>query len=245
MRPRHRDADALAARVAQRDRAAVVGQRGAQHAREHRLVARGHEDDVGQAAQVGDVEGAVVRRAVVAHEAGAVHGEDDVELLQADVVDDLVVGALQEGRVDGAHRLGALERQPGGEEHGLLLGDAHVEVVGGLGLLQDAQPGAGVHRRRDPDDARVAPDLSHHGLAEDLRVLRRRRARRGLGRHRGAGDDRARLGGVPAPPCPRGRPPRPGRSPCPSRWRCGRRRAGRRPAPGAGRAAGRARRGRR
>jgi hypothetical protein len=78
---------------------------------EHRLVARRHERDVRQAAQVGDVEDAVVRRAVVADEAGAVHDERDVELLQADVVDDLVEGALQERRVDRGDRLGALERE--------------------------------------------------------------------------------------------------------------------------------------
>ena len=42
----------------------------------------------------------MVRRAVVADEPGPVHAEHDVELLQADVVDDLVVGALQERRVD-------------------------------------------------------------------------------------------------------------------------------------------------
>jgi hypothetical protein len=141
-------------------------------------------------------------------------GEDDVELLQADVVDDLVVGALQEGRVDGAHRLGALQRQAGGEEHRLLLGDAHVEVVSGLGLLQDAQPGAGVHRRRDPDDARVAPHLPDHGLAED-RV------------YCGGAVLDAGLDGTAAPETiepglaacqasmPASRPPRPGRSPCP------------------------------
>jgi hypothetical protein len=104
------DADRLAARVADGHRPAG-DQRGAQHPHEHRLVARGHHHDVRQAAQVGDVEDAVVRRAVVADEAGAVHDERDVELLQADVVDDLVEGALQERRVDRGDRLGALERQ--------------------------------------------------------------------------------------------------------------------------------------
>ena len=64
--------------------------------------------DVRQAAQVGDVERAVVRRAVVADEAGAVHREHDGQLLQADVVDDLVVRALQERRVDRGHRARAL-----------------------------------------------------------------------------------------------------------------------------------------
>ena len=57
---------------------------------------------LGDAAQVGDVEEAVMGGAVVAGEAGAVHAEDDGELLQADVVDDGVEGALQEGGVDGA-----------------------------------------------------------------------------------------------------------------------------------------------
>ena len=85
----------------------------------------------GQRAEVGDVEDAVVGRAVVADEPGAVHREDDVQLLQADVVDDLVEGALQEGRVDRADRLGALEREAGGEQDRVLLGDADVVVLPG------------------------------------------------------------------------------------------------------------------
>ena len=107
-------------------------ERRVQHVAQQRLVARGHQRHVRQAAQVRDVEGAVVRRAVVADEAGAVHREDDGELLQADVVDDLVERALQERRVDRADRLDALERQAGGEQDRLLLGDADVEVVVGL-----------------------------------------------------------------------------------------------------------------
>ena len=129
-----------AARVAQRRRA-VVGDRRAQHVDQHRLVARRHHDDVGQRAEVGDVEGAVVGRAVVADQPGAVHREDDVELLQADVVDDLVVGALQEGRVDRADRLGALERQAGGEQDRVLLGDADVVVLLGDLVGELLQPG--------------------------------------------------------------------------------------------------------
>ena len=75
-----------------------------------------------------------MRRAVVADEPGAVHANTTFELLQADVVDDLVVGALQEGRVDRATGLHALEREPGREQHRVLLGDADVVVlVGQLG----------------------------------------------------------------------------------------------------------------
>ena len=71
-------------------------------------------------------------------------------------MDDLVVRALQEGRVDRGDRLAALERQPGGEQDRLLLGDADVEVAVRHLLLQDVQAGAGVHRRGDPDDPLVA-----------------------------------------------------------------------------------------
>ncbi len=200
---RQRHAGALAARVAQRDRPVVVGERRPQHVHEHRLVARGHQHDVRQAAQVGDVEGAVMGRPVVADQPGAIHREDDVEALQADVVDDLVVGALQERGVDRDHRLDPLEGEPGGEQDRLLLGDADVEVALGHRLLEHAQAGAGVHRGRDADDALIAFAFPHERFAEDLRVLRRRGWRRRCAswpwgpQRRRAVEDRLRLGRVP------------------------------------------------
>ena len=131
-----RHALGIAAGIAEGDRALVVSDGGAHHVAEHRLVARSHDDDVRQRAQVGDVEGAVVGRAVVADQAGAIHREDDVELLQADVMDDLVVGALEEGRVDRADGLRALKRETGREQDRVLLGDADVVVLLGALLLE-------------------------------------------------------------------------------------------------------------
>jgi len=52
----------------------------------------------------------VVGRSVVADEAGPVHRQHDVQLLQAHVVDELVIRALQESRVDRGDRLAALQR---------------------------------------------------------------------------------------------------------------------------------------
>ena len=73
---------------------ALVLDRRVQHVNQLGLVTWGHQRHVGQLAHVGDVEHAVVRRAVVAHQAGAIHGEDHVQVLQRDVVDDLVERAL-------------------------------------------------------------------------------------------------------------------------------------------------------
>ena len=164
------------ARIAQRDRAIVVGERRADHVHEHRLVAGRHHDDVRQAAEVGDVEGAVVGRTVVADEPGAVHREDDVQLLQADVVDDLVVGALEEGRVDRADRLRALERQARREQNRVLLGDADVVVLLRDLLGELLEPGPPGHRGGDPDHALVALGLGDERVGEDARVLGRGRA---------------------------------------------------------------------
>ena len=77
-------------------RRAVEGQRGGQHALQFGLVL-GHED--GQPrdyAQEGKVEGSVMRRPVLAHQAGPVDREHDGQTLQADVLDHLIEGALQE-----------------------------------------------------------------------------------------------------------------------------------------------------
>ena len=131
----HLDADAVAARVAQRDRAAVVGGRGRDHVHELGLVRRRHDHHVRQAGEGGDVERAGVGRAVRADEPRPVDGEADGQVLDRDVVHDLVVGALQEGRVDGAERPEALRREPGGKRDGVLLGDADVEHALGEDLL--------------------------------------------------------------------------------------------------------------
>ena len=141
-----------------------------------------------------------MRRAVVADQPRAIHAERDVELLEADVVDDLVEPALEERRVDRRHRLHSLEREPGREQHGVLLGDPDVVVLVGHLLGQHRQAGAARHRGGDADHARVAARLLDERAAEHLRVLRGARGclRRGLLRGRDATVlDRLRLCGVP------------------------------------------------
>jgi hypothetical protein len=76
------------------------------------LVGRGHDHEARQRAQVAEVERAGMGRPVGADQPGAVDREAHRQFLDGDVVHDLVVGALQEGRVDRDERLHALGREP-------------------------------------------------------------------------------------------------------------------------------------
>ena len=96
----------------------------------------------------------------------------DGQLLQRDVVDQLVVGALQERRVDRDHGPRTLAGQAGGERHGVLFGDRDVEVAVGKALLEFDQAGALAHRGRDADDAWIALGHVAQPLPEHLRVGR-------------------------------------------------------------------------
>ena len=75
--------------------------------------------------------------------------EEDRLVVLADVVDDLVEGALEERRVERHDRPHPGERQPGGQRHRMLLGDPDVvDPVREVGL-EAGQPGAGRHAGRD------------------------------------------------------------------------------------------------
>ena len=150
---RHVDADALAARIAERDRArhrwaAAVATMCTSSASSAAAITT----MFGQAAQIGDVEGAGMGRPVRADQSGPVEGETDRQVLDRDIVHDLIVGALQEGRIDGAERLVAFRRQAGRERHRVLLGDADVEGAGRELLAEEVDAGARGHRGRDRDD---------------------------------------------------------------------------------------------
>ena len=85
-------------------------------------------------------------------------------------MDQLVVGALQEGRVDRHHGLQALAGEARGEGEGVLFGDPHVVVAVGVFLGEADHAGAFAHGRGDRHQAFV--EGSHFGqpVAEDLGV---------------------------------------------------------------------------
>src|SRR4026209_2075569 len=91
-----RNTHTVAARITHRSRSSVLD-----HCERHiahlAFIFRRHDDDVWHATKVCDIEQAVVSLPVASGDTTAVHAELDVEILNADVVNDLIEAALQEG----------------------------------------------------------------------------------------------------------------------------------------------------
>ena len=155
------------ARVTDEHRGAGA-QRRVQHVGEFILILGLHQRDVRHAPQVGDVEETVVRRAIARRNAGAVHAERHRQALQADVMDDHVVGALQESGVNRADRPEVARGQAGGEEGRVFLGDADVVILTRQRLLELVKPGTGGHRGGDADNLGIGLGLTDQQSAEDI-----------------------------------------------------------------------------
>ena len=113
-------------------------------------------------------------RAVIGGESRAVHTKGDGEVLQRDVVDDLVVGALEKGGVDGANGAKSLGRQSGGEEDGVLLRNPDIKELFRHGGGEMYQPRAAGHRAGDPQNMWIRSGKPDEGFAEDVLVIRGR-----------------------------------------------------------------------
>lgn len=140
------------------------------HVEQLHLIGGCHDDDVWQAPEEGQVEAAVVRGPVVAHQPRAVEDEAHGQVLNHHVVDHLVVAALEEGGVDGDKGLGALHGHAGGEGDGVLLGNAHVKGALGEAPAKFVHARAARHGRRDGHHGGVALGKINERVAEGRRV---------------------------------------------------------------------------
>ena len=137
---------------------------GLEHAPAFRLVGRRHHHHVRNGASEAEVETAGMGRSVGTDLSGAIDGKGDVEVLQRDVVDQLVVGALKEGGVDGDHRFQAFASHAGGKRQRMLLGDADIRVSIREPLGEIHQAGALAHGRCNGPE----PSVGFGGIADPV-----------------------------------------------------------------------------
>ncbi len=134
--------EAGVARVVERERV-VLRERRAEQPAQFLLVPWRRDDQVRQLALRGQREHALVARAVLSDEAGAVDPDHHGLVVLADVVDGLVEGALEERGIDRDEGPEPAEREAGGERDRVLLGDARRRRS-----ARDRRPGTGAARSR-------------------------------------------------------------------------------------------------
>ena len=114
-----------------------------------------------------------MRGAVGADQAGAVNGKPDGQALQRDVVHDLIVGALQECRIDCDEGLVAFRRHARREGHRMLFCDPDVETALGKQFGKFINTGAGRHGCSYRHNSVVQFGLGEQGVGENAGIARR------------------------------------------------------------------------
>ena len=123
------------------------------------LIGGGHVHHAGNGAEIGVVIIAGMGRSIGADIAGPVDGEAHRQALNGDVVDHLVISALQEGRIDGTEGLHALAGHARRKGHGMLLGNADIVDAAGKDLCELVEAGARGHGGGYGHHARISLGL--------------------------------------------------------------------------------------
>src|SRR6266404_444709 len=158
------------ARITNGDRSGVVIRHCPKHVGEFVFVLWLHMDPIRDMTQITDIEQAMVGRAIVATQTGAIHAQTNVEFLNRHVVNRHVVSALEERGVDRQKRFQALRGESTSEERGMFFGDSDIEIPIGMSFGEMSEAGAAWHRRRDRNNLSIRVRKFRKRLAYDFRI---------------------------------------------------------------------------
>ena len=126
---------------------------------------------VGDGGEIGQVEDSLMGLPVASHQPGPVNGKDHGQILDAHVMQNLVVSPLQEGGIDGDHRLQSARRKPCRECHRMLFRNPHIKKPVRIGVAEPFQARAIRHGRRDGHNLVISLPQLHHDGGENIRVV--------------------------------------------------------------------------
>ena len=108
---------------------------------------------------------------VASHKPCPVNRENHMQVLNADIVKNLIVGPLQEGGIHCHHRLQASGRQPGRKGYRMLLCDSHIKETIRKHILKPFEACSVRHGRSDRHHLLIPiPELAHH-RREDIGII--------------------------------------------------------------------------
>src|SRR5271165_99327 len=93
------------------------------------LIFGSHQLHTRQDTHKSDIEEAMLSGTVIADHTSAVHCKNDMQILQTNIMQNLIIRALQKGRVDRYYRNNAARRHTSGKSYRMLLGNTYVEIT--------------------------------------------------------------------------------------------------------------------
>ena len=169
----HLHPGAVTARKPKRNRPLVMCNGGCNHMHQFRLIRRGHHHKAGQIRQKRHIKRPRMGGTIRPHKARAINGKPHRQALNSHVMHNLIISALQEGRINRAKRLHPTRRQPRRKRHCMLFGNPDIETAFRKPVRKQVQPGAIRHCGGDGDNAVVMLRFPDQALREHLCITRR------------------------------------------------------------------------
>ena len=112
----------------------------------------------------------MMRRAILTDQARTVQADGHGQILQANVMDHLVIGALSKCRIECDNRVHAGCSHAGRHRHRMFFRDPHIEKAFGVYLAKSLESGTGRHGRCDGQHIRIPLCQGDERIAEDRSV---------------------------------------------------------------------------
>ena len=156
-------------RVTQHSWAVVVVGACLDHVLEFDFIARCHDGEVGDAAHVGKIVASMMGRSIVSDQTSTVQNHPHGEVLDSNIVNDLIVASLHEGRVDTNEGLQSLTGHTCSHRDGVLFRDTDIKGPLRETPTENVHSGATGHGSRNTHNGTVFRGGINEGVGENRR----------------------------------------------------------------------------
>mmetsp|Transcript_9143 Transcript_9143/g.20399 ORF Transcript_9143/g.20399 Transcript_9143/m.20399 type:complete len:245 (+) Transcript_9143:610-1344(+) len=131
------------------------------------LITRTHDCQVRNAPQICQIVTSMMSRSIISDHTCSIQDHSHGQILNGNIMDDLIIPTLHEGRVDAAKGLEALTSHTGSKGDGMLFGNSHI-----VGTLRETtskyvHTSSSGHGGGDTHNGTIFGGSINHGIGED------------------------------------------------------------------------------
>ena len=120
--------------------------------------------------KVRNIKYSLVGVAVSAHNSASIHRENNRQIVQADIMNDLVVSTLQKGRINRYDRAQSASHKSGCKRHCMFFGNSHIKKSFWKFFGKSLHSGSIRHRRTNRYQFFMGSPFFHHPISKYIRI---------------------------------------------------------------------------